>query len=291
MELTLLERLIEEDFGYERRGSRWGRAEVHSSLVVDAQNQVFFFNAKGLSGSTLDYLIKVRKMSYSVAKDFLRSHQEYTDAYIHLHTEGKEVVTYPPLANSFHEWGTIKRDYFLKRGLTDSTIDRFNLGFYNGWFTVPIYEDGLLKNIQLRRDEPSKKMYKYYKEVGISLFNSDILKMAKEVVITEGPIDAIAIIQNEGIPVISTDSGGNFLPQWLSKFTHITKIWIAFDNDSAGTNEAKRVAKLLGETRCKIYNFWDFDGEGYDPVDYYLQGNKHLWELLHEKAKYSFQLR
>lgn len=289
MNLTLLERLIEEDYGY-TKSRRWGRSEKHSSLVVDSDKQVFFFNAKGIVGSTLDYLIKVRGMSYRSAKEFLLTQPDYVDSYIHHHIDSKEIITYPPLVDSFYEIGKHKRDYFYERGITDESIERFKLGYYNGWFTVPIYEDLLLRNIQLRRDIPSKRISKYYKGMGASLFNADILKVVKEVYYVEGPIDAIAINQNEGLPVVSSDSGGGFDTRWFTKFAHITKINLVFDNDSAGEKEAQRVSKLLGTTRCKIYTFKDFKIEAYDPVDYYKDGNSGLAKLVKEKGRFGFEL-
>jgi DNA primase len=289
MNLTLLERLVEQDFGYSRSGRRWGRSDIHSSLVVDAEKQVFFYNDKGIVGSTLDYLVKVRGMDYTSAKEFMKSQVDYTDAFIHYHTEGKEIITYPPLADSFHEIGKIKREYFYDRGVTDDSIDRFNLGHYAGWATIPIYEDTLLRNIQMRKDNP-KTMKKYYRGMGASLFNADVLKFNKEIYYVEGPVDAIVMIQNEGVPVISSDSGGAFNLKWLVRFVQIHTIHLVFDNDPAGVNESKRLAKILGTNRCKIYTFSEFEEQGYDPVDYYRNDNKDLVSLVKEKEKFAMEL-
>jgi DNA primase len=287
--LTLLEQLVEEDFGYRKSGRRWGRSEQHSSLVVDGEKQVFYFNNKGLFGSTLDYLTKVRGMPLSQAKEFLLSHREYSDSYIHHYNEGKEVVTYPPLADSFHEVGKLKRDYFYRRGVTDEFIDRFNLGFFSGWYTIPIYDDGMLRNIQLRQDDP-KRISKYYKGMGANLFNVDVLKFNKEVFYVEGPVDAIVMLQYDGVPVISSDSGGAFDPKWIIKFTGIKKIHLVFDNDPAGVIEAKRISKQLGVNRCKIYTFSDFETKGYDPVDYYRDGLRNLVDHVTTNEKYSMEV-
>ena len=290
MNLTLIERLVSEDFGYERSGRRWGRSDVHSSLVVDSEKQVFYYNDKGIFGSTLDYLIKVRGMDYSSARDYLKSQADYNDAYIYHYSEGTEVVTYPPLADSFHEIGKLKRDYWYDRGVTDESVDRFNLGYFSSWYTVPVYENSLLRNIQLRKDIPQKTMKKYYKGQGASLFNSDILKIVKEVYYVEGPVDAIVMIQNEGVPVISSDSGGAFNPAWLIKFVHIKNIHLVFDNDPAGLNESKRIAKILGENRCKIYTFTEYKESGYDPCDFYKNGNKDLISIVKEREKFGLEI-
>lgn len=287
----MLERLIEEDFGY-KKTRRWGRSEEHSSLVVDGDKQVFYFNARGVAGSTLDYLIKVRGMQYNLAKEFLLSQSDYSDSYVHHYNEGAEVVTYPPLADSFYEVGKLKRDYFYRRGISDEFIDRFKLGYYGGWSTVPIYEDGLLRNIQLRKDEPKKDIGKYYRGMGASIFNIDAMRFAEggSLFYTEGPIDAIAMIQNDGVAVISSDSGGAFDPRWLVRFAGIKLIHLVFDNDSAGVKESKRIAKILGLTKCKIYTFSDFKTEGYDPVDYYRDGNINLVQHVLEHEKYAFEV-
>src|SRR5690606_9422114 len=116
----------------------------------------------------------------------------------------------PKLVEVFWHNGKLEgnRDYWYHRGFTDQTIDRFQLGWYDGWSTLPIFMDGAFRNFQIRRDIPEKRIKNWYSGVGPLLFNSDILKVSSEVVITEGPTSAIRLVQ-EGIPCLSHTGGAN----------------------------------------------------------------------------------
>jgi hypothetical protein len=96
-----------------------------------------------------------------------------------------------------------------------------------------------------------------------------------------------------GIPAVSMNTGcDSFMPQWTKYFLHQKEIYILFDNDRAGNFGSVRTAKILGQTRCKIYNFWDFDGTGFAVDDFFIDGGsrEELLDLVQTKAKYSFEL-
>ena len=202
-------------------------------------------------------------------------------------------VVYPKLIDIFFEMGRSWecRDYLYRRGLTDDTINRFQLGWYNGFSMIPFIESGTLRNFQMRTDEPVKRIKSYYNGVGPLLFNSDALKLDHTVYYVEGPIDSMILMQN-GILSISSNVGGGFNPAWFSKFLYQDLIYLVFDNDSAGVSEAKRLAKFLGETKCKIYNFQEFDEKGYDPVDFFRDGytGDDFTNLVEKEAKYVFEI-
>jgi len=287
----LLEYLINEDFGYtSKETSRWGKGEKHDSLVLDKDRGIFFWNSQGVVGNALTYLMRVRGMEISKAKELLRDLSRNTLISVVKNHKNQNVIVQPKLVEVFFENGMRDRDYFYKRGLTDSIINRFQLGKFNGYSTVPFFDDGQFKNFQMRKEEP-KVIKGYYSNVGPLLFNSDILKIVDKVYYAEGPVDAMALIQN-GLPCVSSNCAGGYLNKWYGRFSRIKEIIILFDNDSAGNTESKRLAKFLGENRCKIYNFWDFEMEGYDPVDYFRDKNskEELMKLINEKGKYGFEL-
>jgi len=287
----ILEKFINDDFGIKTKdGSKWGKGIEHDSIVLDKDRGIFWYNSQDIVGDPLVYLTKVRKLSFKDATEYLKG-TEYEGTHVWtMQAKGEEVVVYPKLVEIFWEMGKDKRDYFYRRGLTDSTIDRFQMGWYNGWNTVPIFEDGTFRNFQFRMDTPAKRIKSYYSGLGALLFNSDILKLVTEIYWVEGPIDAIILLQN-GIPAISSNIGGGFKQNWYSKFNNINRIYLCFDNDSAGRKESTKLAKFFGEYRCKIYNFNDFEESGYDPVDYFLDGNNgdSFLELIKNKSKYVFE--
>lgn len=285
----ILAKLIEEDFGLDtKEGSRWGKSDEHSSLVLDKERGIFFWNAKNVVGDPLTYLTKVRGMDFQKARDVLREYRNFSSSFVYtIKNDEDDVIVYPKLVEVFFDDGRDKREYFYSRGLTDSTIDRFQLGYYNGFNTIPYFVDGTFRNFQLRKDNP-RTFKNYYKGVGPLLFNSDILKITNKIYLTEGPIDAMVLIQN-GLPAVSATT---ILPQWFSNFVRQSTIYVLYDNDSAGENEAKRSSKILGLDRCKVYCFWDFDEKGYDPVDFFRDGNTadELIKLVENNYKYGFEV-
>lgn len=293
MELSLLERLIEEDYGFVENGSNWGRAEEHDSLVVDRKKQVFYWNSNEVSGDAFIYLTKVRKWSYSDAKEFLKQQLVFKGTFVTEIAKGEEVVVYPKLVEIFHSniWDQ-DRTYFHSRTITDETISRWNLGYHNGFYTIPIYQDGVFKQFQLRRDNP-KTIRNYYKGIGPLLFNSDLMKLTNKIVFVEAPTSCIVLNQN-GIPSVSMNTGAEgFLEEWYPYFIHQREIFILFDNDPAGIKGGIRTAKILGLNRCRLYNFEEFEVKGYDANDFFKDNHtkEEFNEILNTKTRYAFEYK
>lgn len=286
----ILESLVDEDFGVSRSSGRYSRGVEHNSLVIDKERGIFFWNAEGVVGDPLIYLTKVRGYNLDTAREYLKNFG-YSGTHVYtIQTNGEDIVVYPELVDVFFDLGRDKRDYFYVRGLSDLTIDRFQLGWYNNFNIIPVFENGTLRNFQMRKDDP-KTIRPYYRGTGSILFNSDILKLTDVVYITEGPVDSM-ILSQQGLPAISMTVAGNMLPQWYSKFINQKRIYIVFDNDDAGVKEAKRVAKVLGITRCKIYTFTEFEDKGYDPVDFFRDGNtvNEFTDIVNGKSKFLFEM-
>lgn len=290
---SLLYSLIEDDFGIEPSGGgRWYRSTEHSSLVYDAEKDMFFFNTHNISGDSFVYLTKVRNWPYSEAKDYLK-HKNISATFIHEIRNKEEVVVYPKLVKIFHEnlLTGADKEYFYKRTITDETISRFELGYDNGFYMIPIYQDGLFKQFQMRKDYPVKTIKNYYRGVGGLLFNSEVMRMTNKIVFVEGVTSCIVLNQN-GIPCVSSNTGAEgFMARWFPYFQHQDEIVILNDNDSAGKLGAIKVANILGNTRCKIYTF---EGEEpkYDLNDWFIDGRtvEELMSTIKEKSKYSFEL-
>lgn len=286
----ILSSLIDEDFGLKFSGTRYGKAIEHDSLVLDKDRGIFFWNSEGIVGDPLVYLTRVRNYSIEYAREYLKNFG-YSGLHVYsIQANGEDVIVYPELVDTFHELGLSKRDYFYDRGLSDLTIDRFQLGWYNNFYMIPVLENGTLRNFQMRKDNP-KTIRPYYKGIGGLLFNSDILKLVDSFYLVEGPVDAMILSQN-GLPAVSTTISGNILPTWFSKFVNQKVIYICFDNDDAGRSEAKKVAKVLGVARCRIYTFDEFESKGYDPVDFFRDGNTadDFTTIVKERSKFIFEL-
>jgi len=288
----LLAKLIEEDFGFKISGSgRWGKAVDHDSLVVDMKTGTFFWNSTEIIGGPYEYLTKVRKIGSQEANKLVRN---FSSLPFNLYTvrkeDNEEIVVNPDLVDIFWKNGKDNREYWYKRLLNDNTIDRFKLGFYNDWFLIPIFDNGKFINFQMRRDEPEKRIKAWYKGIGHRLFNSSLLEIVNTVVITEGLVDSI-LLNQYGIPSISTTGGSVWHRAWFYAFINQKRIYYVEDNDDAGRIASRRVANNLGQYRVKILRF-DGYKDKYDTVDFFRDGNTldKFKDLLYNQSRYTFEL-
>jgi DNA primase len=285
----VLQTLIEQDYGYKHYGSNWGRASKHDSLVVDEEKQRWYWNSEDLGGDVLQYLILIRKLDIKKAKELLASITGIGTVVDD--TKVEIAVPYEKLVDMFWEFGKTNRDYWYSRKLTDSTIDRNRLGYYDGWSVLPLYEDGKFVNFQCRRDEPAKRIKYWYKHAQPVLMNTEILQLVDTIFITEGTVDSILLNQEGIASVAHTGGSGYWNNNWYSLFSRVKNIFYIADNDIAGRGASKRVADGLGISRVKIYNF-ETDVESFDTVDYFRGGGsaKELKELVEKDSKFIFEI-
>jgi hypothetical protein len=288
---SLLEKVIGLDFTIEGSGERWRHTSEHSSLVLDLQENVWHWNSRGLLfQKPIDFLIKVKNYSPKEARDLISELEYLGDNQLHLPTRTETVTPCERLVDVFWKNGLKDRDYWYRRGLNDSTIDRYRLGKYDGFYTLPIFMDGSFRNFQLRNDTPEKVIRPWYRGVGGLLFNSDILQIIDSVFITEGPVDCI-LMNQEGFPCCSHTGGSNgFKENFFKYFNRQKLIYYVCDHDHVGLMAGKLVAKILGENRVKLIIFND-QKEKYGFKDFFLDGHtsKQFNEYISE-AKYSFEL-
>jgi len=290
--LSVIENLIGAEYEIEYTGERWAKTREHDSLVIDRKKQIFFWNSMGVVGDAYTWLHVIKGFSPEDARKALEKFGQETGPFIFRVAKLLEPVTvYEKLVDVFYENGKTERAYWYARLINDKTVDRFKLGFTGGWYTVPIYMDGKLKNIQMRRDKPEKRLKVWYKGTGTHLFNTEIMKVTDTIIITEGPTDCL-VLNQEGIPsVCNTGGSGNWNIEWYKYFMHQRRIFVVYDNDPAGIHGIGRVMKNLGTERCKGYTFKGF-GENYDVCDFFkdkhtsqefmelvLKESKHLYEL------------
>lgn len=286
--MSVLTNLIAKEFTLIEKGERYLYAEEHDSLVIDLEKDVFFWNSRNIVGDALTWLTQVKNMSFAEARQRLQDEPRYSTTVVYtINTEeGKQdVVVYPELVNIFWERGCAvdHREYWYNRMLTNSTIDRFKLGYNDGWNTIPIFIDGTFRNFQCRRDDP-KKMRHWYTGVGPLLFNSDMLNVTDYVLITEGTVDAIFLSQI-GYPAISHNTGAGWMDNWHRYFTLQSDIVYIADNDAPGIEAARKVSRNLGADRVRVVTFQGYPDK-YDTIDFFRNGgSKESFDTLLDDAK------
>lgn len=118
----------------------------------------------------------------------------------------------------------------------------------------PYLRENKVVNVKYRT---SDKHFKMYKDAELVFYNLDGIKDQEEVMIVEGEIDCLTMIQLGFTNTISVPNGatkGNnnlqYLDNCYQSFDHATRIVIATDNDEPGERLAQELARRLGIEKC-----------------------------------------
>lgn len=166
------------------------------------------------------------------------------------------------------------REYLNGRGIKDSVIDAYKLGygeFYGKrYITIPIAGDEGYKFFKLRQDpEDGDGKITYPKGAEAQLFGA--YAGAETQIICEGELDALALISEGFFALTSTHGAGTFKEGWIDEdIKKSKKIYVCFDNDGPGRKGAERVAKMVenGSDKTYIISLPQEVGEGGDITDY-----------------------
>lgn len=151
-------------------------------------------------------------------------------------------------------------DYLKSRKFTEKTLAQFRISQKdNETVMFPTYKEGKLVDIFYRNIHEKSKMF-HEKDAEPCLFNLDNCK-GEELFLTEGQYDAMALYEY-GIDAASVPNGATNLA-WIDtewdRLERFKRIYICFDNDSAGEEGVRRLVQRLGMWRCVSVNFPDKD--------------------------------
>lgn len=175
--------------------------------------------------------------------------------------QGKVKAAVPSPAQ-IAEWSTAllndehRLEFFCNyRGLTRDTIAAFQLGWSAEWkrYSIPVFDvTGAVLCVKMYAPKPTSKQQKmiYWKKSTNSppgraaLFNAGVLAENDTVVLPEGELDTVLLVQN-GIPSVGHTSGaGSFQPRWAAEFAG-KRVYIIPDDDEAGAKGALKTAGIL----------------------------------------------
>jgi 5S rRNA maturation endonuclease (ribonuclease M5) len=157
-----------------------------------------------------------------------------------------------------------------KRGLTEKTIEKYQLGWSKELqrVSIPVRDkDGKLKNIRLYGIKRKKgKMISYFIGEGdgskkvkhsygspIQLYGVDDLvkSEAEYIVVCEGEFDRLVLQQNGFMAVTGTGGCDSFLLEWREYFKGKEAV-VCFDVDAPGRSAAIRITRLLKRFGVKV---------------------------------------
>ncbi len=155
-------------------------------------------------------------------------------------------------------------EWFQKRNISQETLVKMQIAEKSEYMpqveserTVvcfPYIKDNKVLNVKYRT---SDKLFKLYKDAELIFYNIDGIKDQEEVLIVEGEIDALTMIQLGYTNTVSVPNGatkGNNNLQYLDNcyqyFENVKKVIIATDNDEPGERLAHELARRIGIEKC-----------------------------------------
>jgi len=238
-------------------GRYWkGKCPLHESddtsetLVVFPDTNSFYCFSCECGGTVINFLSDKDKISYRAATEILakecnislKDNKEYQ-------LEASEEMRFTREADMYHKNVGAIGEYLAKRGLTNSTINDFNLGFHSDCLTIPLRnEHGQYVSMAIRQFNKKPK-YKntpnsiLYKKSSF-LFNLDLArkKIKDRLYVCEGYMDAMSGHQM-GEPTVAY-CGSELHRDQIRKLAGFIRkeitIVICPDNDEAGVKHLPR---------------------------------------------------
>ena len=143
-----------------------------------------------------------------------------------------------------------------RRGLTDETLKRFQLGWDGERITIPIYDEfNTLVNFRRYKWNSTDDQWKVlnyvdeynnsYGEVRIFGIDRVVDTDIDYVVWSEGEMDRLCAEQH-GFPTACATSGaGTWKPEWTKLFRNKKRVYLAQDNDEAGRIATQKLCEKL----------------------------------------------
>jgi len=205
-------------------------------------------------GDLIDLWCDVRGLSLKDALDEIREHFgiEAPD----LKSMSPTVFAEPTKPSCGPPKGRAKQ-YLNGRGISDDTISAYKIGeTAAGEIVLPFLQDEKLVSCKIREAVDGAKPKPTEPNLKPILFGwQSVPPTAREIVITEGEIDALSFAE-QSIPALSVPFGGGSggKQKWINYEYHnldrFEKIYLALDMDDPGNEAASEITKRLGAHRC-----------------------------------------
>jgi len=118
------------------------------------------------------------------------------------------------------------KEYLDDHGISEATAELFGLTWDDNSLNIPVKdadgEDLFIKSRNLTGDGP-----KYKNSVGstATLFNLHAVLKSDSIIVTEGEVDTIKLVQ-EGFSAVSSTGGANTFPDHFVEHLKDKKLWI-----------------------------------------------------------------
>jgi DNA primase len=183
------------------------------------------------------------------------------------------------LASQYHRSLPLHvREYLERgRGISAEVIDHHLLGWNDWRITIPIFNrEGQFAFFKLAKgpdDQTDSPKMLATPGAHAELYGWDrVLANPERIIICEGEFDRL-VLETQGFAAVTSTGGAlTFRPEWAEAFREIPKVYVCYDNDTAGRTGATRVAQLIPHSR--IVRLPEEVGEGGDVTDYFVRLGK-----------------
>lgn len=160
--------------------------------------------------------------------------------------------------------------WFEKRGISQKTLLAAKIGEVKEWvpqeekemncIAFPYYRNGELVNVKYR---DGKKNFKLFSGAELIWWNYDAIKVFEEIIIVEGEMDALSVMQAGFENVISVPNGAStgrmeYFDSSFDDLNQVKSFIIATDNDLKGIELKNDLIRRIGIEKCKTANFKQF---------------------------------
>ncbi len=149
--------------------------------------------------------------------------------------------------------------WFEDRCITRAVIDSEKIGYENRWIKFPFYKDGQVVNIKSRTAD---KKFRQSKNAEKCFYRFDHMIGMETIIITEGEMDALSLVQSGFVNVVSVPDGAtapNSKPSDL-KFSYLLSaeehlmnaktVILCTDSDGAGQHLREELSRRIGREKC-----------------------------------------
>lgn len=232
--------------------------EKTPSFKVSKPKQIYKCFGCGKSGDAISFVMEFKQVKYleaiqEIARFYNITLEKETDQKkSYSRPEKREPAIYPQHLEYMRSRGINEQTLFLNKvtscrewmpkaqGVTDALC--FNY-----------YRDGELINIKYRADN---KDFKLHKDAELIFYNIDAIKGKDSVIIVEGEIDCLTLLECGLQSVISVPNGAGknqkleYLDNCWQLLDNLKQVILFTDNDEAGNALRNELARRLGYERC-----------------------------------------
>lgn len=150
-------------------------------------------------------------------------------------------------------------EWFKNRGIQEQVLIDERIGYGNRWIHFPFYKDGEVVNVKSRTAD---KKFKQTKNAEKCFYRYDHMTGMDTIIITEGEMDALSLVQSGFHNVVSIPDGAiapntkgsdlkfSFLLSAEKQLMNAKTVIIAMDDDSAGHTMRDELSRRIGREKC-----------------------------------------